>query len=175
MSTIKGVPAVEKPIAIVGFMGAGKTTIGRCLAQRLAMPYVDTDREIERAFGLSIPEIFAKRGEAEFRAAERELISRLLSGAPMILSLGGGAYVDIGTRDAVNDGATAVWLDPPFELVFERLSRSTKRPLASGRSLEELHRLWNERRPSYACAHIRVVPSDGDPNEVVDQILSALS
>ena len=155
-------------------MGAGKTTIGRLLAQRLAMQFLDSDREIERAFGLTVAEIFAERGEPAFREAERQLIFRLLSGPPTILSLGGGAYMDGRTREAVNQAAIAIWLDPPFELISDRLGRSTKRPLASARSSEELRSLWNERRGSYAQAHIHVVTSDGDPNEAVEQILAAL-
>jgi shikimate kinase len=156
-------------------MGTGKTTIGRSLAQRLGMPFFDTDREIEKAFGLSVPEIFAERGEPEFRATERELVSRLLPGPAKILSLGGGAYVDFQTREAVNRVATTVWLDPPFELILARLARSNMRPIASEKSPEELRRLWNERRASYANAHLRIVTSDGEPREAVEQILKALT
>lgn len=155
-------------------MGAGKTTIGRGLAQHLRIPFFDTDREIESAFGLSVAEIFAERGEPDFRAAERELVSRLLAGSAKILSLGGGAYVDIQTREAVNQFATAVWVDPPFELILARLGRSNKRPVASGRSPDELRQLWIERRASYAKAHIRIATSDANPAEAVEQILKAL-
>jgi len=156
-------------------MGVGKTTIGRSLARHLGMPFFDTDREIESALGFNVAEIFAERGESEFRAAERELVSRLLEGPAKILSLGGGAYADIQTREAVNQVAKAVWIDPPFELILERLARSSKRPLASGKSADELRHLWNERRASYANAHIRVVTSEGKPGEAVEQILKALS
>ena len=156
-------------------MGAGKTTIGRNLAQRLGMPFLDIDREIERMFGLSVSEIFAERGEPQFRATERVLISRLLAGPAKVLSLGGGAYVDPETRELVNHASTTVWLDPPFELILARLDRSDERPLASGKSPEELRNLWNERRASYAEAHIRIVTSNGTPAEAVEQILKALS
>lgn len=156
-------------------MGAGKTTIGRNLAQRLGMPFLDIDREIERMFGLSVSEIFAERGEPQFRATERVLISRLLAGPAKVLSLGGGAYVDPETRELVNHASTTVWLDPPFELILARLDRSSERPLASGKSPEELCNLWNERRASYAEAHIRIVTSNGTPAEAVEQILKALS
>ena len=155
-------------------MGAGKTTSGRSLAEHLEIPFFDTDREIESAFGLSVAEIFAERGEPDFRAAERGLVCRLLAGSAKILSLGGGAYEDIQTREAVNQVATAVWLDPPFELILARLGRSSKRPVASGKSPDELRHLWNERRVSYAAAHIRIPTSDGKPAEAVEQILKAL-
>ena len=156
-------------------MGAGKTTIGRNLAQRLGMPFLDIDREIERMFGLSVSEIFAERGEPQFRATERVLISRLLAGPAKVLSLGGGAYVDPETRELVNHASTTVWLDPPFELILARLDRSSERPLTSGKSPEELRNLWSERRTSYAEAHIRIVTSNGTPAEAVEQILKALS
>lgn len=164
----------ERTVVIVGFMAAGKTTIGRGLAERVELPFVDTDREIESAFGMSVAEIFADRGEPEFRAAEREIIGRLLAGKAKVLSLGGGAYVDDHTRETVNRLATTVWLDPPFELISERISRSNKRPVASGKSVDELRSLWNERRASYAQAQIRVVTSDSDPAEAVEQIVAAL-
>ena len=167
--------AAQKSIAIVGFMGVGKTAIGRSLAERLGMPFVDTDREIECLFGLSVAEIFAELGEPEFRKAERDLIARLLAGPPKVLSLGGGAYLDHETREAINRDSQAVWIDAPLELILERLAGSSSRPLAAGKSADELRHLWNERRASYEIAHVHVAALQGEPHEVVEQILAALS
>ncbi len=156
-------------------MGAGKTTIGRLLARRLGLRFVDTDEEIERTFGLSVAEIFARHGEAEFRAAERELIAKLTCGEALVLSLGGGAYLDVKTREALNARSTTIWLDAPLEVLIERVSRSSARPLAYGKSTHELRRLWEGRRSSYAKAHIRVETTAEDPNDVVDRIVDQLA
>ena len=164
-----------KSIVLVGFMGAGKTTIGRRLADRLEMPFVDIDREIEAAFGLSVTEIFALHGEQEFRKAERGLVVDCIASGARVISVGGGCYVDDETRTAINDRAIAIWLDPPFELIIERLARSTTRPLASGKSPEELRELWARRRHCYAEANIRVETSEGDPEATIEKILKALA
>lgn len=166
--------ARQKHLVLVGFMAAGKSTIGRRLAERLGMPFVDTDAELEKAHGLSVGQIFSQRGEPEFRKAERELIFRLLAGEPQVLSVGGGAYVDDEVREALDRQATVIWLDPPFELILERLGRSGARPLASGRSPEELRRLWDERRKVYAAAPIHIPTSDADPDSFVETILQQL-
>jgi shikimate kinase len=164
----------QKHLALVGFMAAGKSTIGRLLAERLGMPFVDTDAELEKAHRLSVGEIFSQRGEPEFRKAERELILGLLTGEPQVLSVGGGAYVDEQVRAALDRQATVIWLDPPFELILERLGRSGSRPLASGRSAEELRRLWDARCGVYVGAHIRVRTSDAEPLSFVETILHQL-
>lgn len=163
----------SKPIAIVGFMGSGKTTIGRLLARCLKLDFFDTDRAVEEHFGLTIAEIFERRGEQAFRAAERETIASHLAGPPRILSLGGGAFADPQTRGLLKSKATTVWLDPPFALILERVSRSDKRPLARNKSPDELRRLWDERRKHYSEAQIRII-SDDDSERTVRQILEAL-
>ena len=165
----------SKSIVLVGFMAAGKTTIGRRLADRLGVPFVDIDEEVEQAFGLSVNEIFALRGEQEFRKAERGLVADRIASGPTVISVGGGCYVDGETRTAINNQAIAIWLDPPFELILERLARSTTRPLASGKSPGELLELWAQRRQCYAEANIRVETSEGDPQETVENILKSLA
>ena len=155
-------------------MGSGKTTIGRQLAHRLELDFLDTDRTLEEQFGLTVAEIFERYGEQTFRAAERETIARYLAGPPRILSLGGGAFADPEMRGLLNSKATTVWLDPPFALIFERVSRSDKRPLARDKSPDELRRLWNERRKYYSEAQIRII-SDDQSERTVRQILGALA
>src|SRR5258708_13662418 len=160
---------------MVGFMGVGKTTIGRLLARRLGMPFVNMDREMEKALGLSVAEILARHGQGEFRKMEREMIANQLGRKVQVIAVGGGSYEDAETRAAVNEQATAVWLDPPFELILERVARSSTRPLALGKSSKDLRRLWDERRKSYAEAHVRIVTRDAGPEEAVDRILEALA
>jgi shikimate kinase len=159
---------------LVGFMGAGKSRIGRLLAQRLRLPFVDTDQAIEESYRLSVADIFRERGEAEFRGAERSLIGRLLNEDPKVIALGGGAFVDASNRETLNGGAWTVWLDPPFEIILPRLRRSAARPLASSRSEDELRALWNERRQYYAHAQLRIETSDADPARIVEQIIQEL-
>ena len=166
--------AMPRTIVLLGFMGAGKTTVGRLLAARLGMPFVDLDCEIEQAFGLPVPEIFSRHGEPEFRRVERELIVPLLAGEAKVLALGGGAFEDRDTRREVNARATGVWLDPPFEIIVDRLAGSTGRPLAAERSRDQLGRLWNQRRAAYAQAHVRVEGATAAA-DAVDQIVEALS
>jgi shikimate kinase len=155
-------------------MAAGKSAIGRLLAERLSLPFADTDKLIEQSFGLSVAEIFDKRGEAAFRDAERTLTSRLVAGERQVIAVGGGLFTDPKNRDLLNRGARTVWLDPPFELILPRLERSAKRPLAANRSEAELRSLWDVRRKDYALARLRIRTGNTNPDQVVDQILSAL-
>lgn len=155
-------------------MASGKSTIGRRLAAKLELPFTDTDREIEQRFGSSIPEIFDRHGEAEFRRTEREIIIGLLSGSPKVISLGGGACQDEVTRAALAERTTTVWLDPPFEILLARLGRSDTRPLAAGRSPADLRKLWEERRDGYSAADFRLVTSEENSAVAVGHILELL-
>lgn len=155
-------------------MAAGKSKIGRALADRLAMPFVDTDAEIEAAERMTIADIFAVDGEAAFREAEREAIARQLAGEAKVMALGGGAFVDPENRARLNAACCTVWLDPPFDVLLSRLRRSTRRPLATARSESELRALWESRRSSYAEAQLRVATGDDDPQRYVDAIIAKL-
>ena len=165
----------QRPIVLVGFMAAGKSRIGRLLARRLNLPFVDTDSRIEEHFRRSVTEIFSQLGEAEFRRAEREVISRLLSEEAQVISVGGGAFIDNETRSTVNGQAVTVWLDVPFDIVLARLSRSESRPLAAHKSEQEIRALWDQRRTYYAQAHLRIATGKRDPERVVDAIIAQLS
>lgn len=156
-------------------MGAGKSKIGRLLAERLGLPFVDSDKAIEESAGLSVAEIFRERGEAAFREAERTLIARLLEEGPRVIALGGGAFVDERNRDALNRRARTVWLDAPFEQILARVKHSANRPLASDRSEAELRALWVERRPHYAEAHIHIGTWVADPARIVERIVAELN
>ena len=164
----------SRPIVLVGFMGSGKSRIGQLLAKRLALRFADSDAEIAKAFGMSIAEIFKTKGEQQFREAERRTIFALLRSGPGVIAIGGGAFVDPETRSVLLQTARTVWLDPPFEVIVDRVSRSTHRPLAVTRNRDELQQLWEERRPSYAKAHFRVETGEDDPERAVDRIVELL-
>jgi len=164
----------SRPIVLVGFMGSGKSRIGQRLAKRLGLPFADSDAEVANAFGTSIAEIFKTKGEQEFREAERRTIFALLRSGPAVISIGGGAFVDPETRRVLLQSARTVWLDPPFKVIVDRVSRSTHRPLAVTRNRDELQQLWEERRSSYAKAHFRVETGEDDPERAVDRIVELL-
>lgn len=167
--------AIDRPLVLVGMMGSGKSTIGRRLAKRLGLPFVDADEEIEKAAGRSINDIFEEFGEAEFRAGERRVMARLLDGEPKVIATGGGAFVDAETRRRVKREAVSIWLDAAIEVLAERTARRDTRPLLrNGDPSDVLERQAAERRPIYAEADIRVVSSDGPHGHVVDAILDAL-
>ncbi len=166
----------SKPIALVGMMGVGKTSIGRRLAQRLQIPFVDADQEIVDAAGLSIPEIFEKFGEAHFRDGERRVIARLFDGKRKIIATGGGAFVNEETRQLMLERATVIWLDADIDTLVERTARKGDRPLlANGDARDILTKLAQERNPLYAQAHVHV-KSQSTPHEAtLDAIMKALS
>ena len=166
----------EKPIALVGMMGVGKTSIGRRLAQKLHIPFVDADQEIVDAAGLSIPEIFERFGEAHFRDGERRVIARLFDGKRKVIATGGGAFVNEETRRLILDRAIVIWLDADIDTLVERTARKGDRPLlAHGNAREILTRLAQERNPLYGQAHIHV-KSQSNPHEAtLEAILKALA
>jgi shikimate kinase len=167
--------SLPRTVALVGLMGAGKSAIGKRLAMRLGLPFVDADDEIERAAGCSIAEIFEKYGEADFRAGERRVISRLLDEPPHVLSTGGGAYVDPETRALMRAKAITVWLRAELDVLFDRVRKRGHRPLLrNGDPKEVLARLMMQRYPIYAEADV-VVDSTAQPaDRTTEQVIEAL-
>jgi shikimate kinase len=166
---------LPRTVALVGLMGAGKSAIGRRLAQRLDLPFVDADDEIERAAGCSISEFFERFGEAEFRNGERRVIARLLEGPPIVLSTGGGAYMDPTTRALMREKALTVWLRADLDVLFDRVKKRAHRPLLrQGDPREILARLMDQRYPVYAEADL-VVESTAQPaDRTTEQVIEAL-
>lgn len=166
---------LTRTIALVGMMGAGKTTVGRKLAKDLGAKFVDSDREIEKAAGLSVQEIFEKHGEKEFRRGERAVLKRLLKGPPIVLATGGGAYLDATTRNLMKTTALTVWLRADIEVLWRRVSRRSTRPLLQRPNPREtLERLNEERAEAYANADVTVESVDGPTEDVVAAIRKAL-
>jgi shikimate kinase len=166
---------VPETVVLVGLMGAGKTCIGSRLAERLGVPFVDADAEIERAAGCSIPDIFALYGEAAFRDGERRVIARLLNDPVQVLATGGGAFMDPETRAAIHAKAIAIWLRADLDLLVKRVARRNDRPLLHGVDpREKLAALMNERDPVYAEADIVVDSIDAPPEETVTTMRRAL-
>jgi shikimate kinase len=166
---------LDRSIVLVGLMGVGKSTVGRRLARRLGLPFVDSDSAIEDAAGYSPAEIFERYGEQDFRDGERRLVARLVDGGVRVIATGGGAYVDPRTRELLNDRAITIWLDAPVEILADRTSRrDTRAQLRQGDPKATLERLSTERRPSYEQAHIHVKSGGGAHKEVVEAIVEAL-
>lgn len=156
-------------------MGVGKSTVGRRLARRLGLPFIDSDAAIEDASGFSAAEVYERYGERDFRDGERRLVARLIEGEVRVIATGGGAYVDSRTRQLLNERAITVWLDAPVDILAERTSRrDTRAQLRNGDPKTTLERLSQERRPSYEEAHIHVKSGDGAHKDVVDAIIRAL-
>lgn len=167
--------APAKPIVLIGLMGVGKTTVGRRLAARLRLPFVDADGEIERAAGMSVSEIFARFGEPYFRDGERRVIRRLVDGKPKVIATGGGAFLQPDTRALILEQATAVWLDAAPEILADRVRRRDTRPLLRGRDpLEVLRDLAAKRNPVYAEAPIHISSHRAPHEATVAAILRAI-
>ncbi|MDP3545250.1 MAG: shikimate kinase [Phreatobacter sp.] len=166
----------SRSIVLVGLMGAGKSSIGRRLAHRLGLPFVDADTEIEKAADLTIPEIFEKHGEAYFRAGEVRVVARILDAGPQVLATGGGAYINPATRDRIRERGVAVWLKAELDVLMKRVKRRGDRPLLKADDPRAvLQRLMDERYPVYAEADVTVVSREASHEEVVDDVLAALA
>jgi shikimate kinase len=166
---------LDRPIVLVGLMGAGKSTVGRRLAKRLGLPFVDSDDAIEDAAGFSAAEVFERYGEADFRDGERRLVARLMDGEVRVIATGGGAFVDPRTRKLLNERAITIWLDAPVEVLADRTGRRDTRPLLRNSDRKgTLQRLAEQRGPAYSEAHIRAKSGNGAHKRVVDAIVDAL-
>jgi len=164
------------PIVLVGLMGAGKTTVGRRLAEKLGLVFVDADHEIELAAGQTIPEIFARHGEAYFRDGERKVIARLLENGAQVLATGGGAYMNAETRNAIRAHGISIWLRADFDLLMRRVRRRSNRPLLQNDDPEGVMRkLIAERYPVYAEADITVDSRDVAHTSIVNTTIKTLA
>ena len=165
-----------RSIVLVGLMGAGKSSVGKRLAQRIALDFVDADQEIERAASCTIEEIFARFGEAAFRDGERRVICRLLEDrAPIVLATGGGAFMDPETRACIRERGVSVWLRAELDVLFRRVARRTHRPLLKqGNPRDVLERLIALRYPVYAQADLTVESDDSPAEMTVDRVIAAL-
>ncbi len=163
-------------LVLVGLMGAGKTSIGRRLAQRLGAPFVDADEEIARAAGRSVSDIFADFGEAGFRDGERKVIARLMQGPPGVLATGGGAWMDEHTRALVRDRGLSIWLHAGLDVLMERVSRRNTRPLLKQASPRQtMQALIEARYPVYASADIHINSGEGSHEQTLAKIMTALA
>ncbi|MGA7486090.1 MAG: shikimate kinase, partial [Xanthobacteraceae bacterium] len=165
----------RRSIVLVGMMGAGKSSVGRRVALRLGIPFVDADTEIEKAAGMAISDIFAVRGEAEFRAGETRVIFRLLESGPQILATGGGAFINPETRAAIAAKGISIWLKADFDVLMKRIRRRHDRPLLrTADPAATLRTLLEEREPVYALADLTVQSREVTHDKIVDEIVSAL-
>jgi shikimate kinase len=165
----------RRSIVLVGMMGAGKSSIGRRVAARLAIPFVDADAEIELAADMTIAEIFAVHGEPYFRAGEARVIARLLERGPQVLATGGGAFMNAQTRASLKDKAVSVWLKADLDVLTKRLRRRNDRPLLKTEDpVATLTNLLQVRDPIYATADVTVLSRDVTHEVIVDEIIAAV-
>jgi shikimate kinase len=165
----------SRSLVLVGMMGAGKSSIGRRLAARLEIPFVDADAEIERAAGMTISDIFAKHGESSFRSGEARVIARLLDAGPQVLATGGGAFMNAETRVLIGQKGISIWLKADFDILMRRIRRRNDRPLLNTENpADTLQRLIEERYPVYQLADVTVHSRDVPHDTIVDEILSAV-
>lgn len=166
----------KRAVVLVGMMGSGKSSVGKRLAARLGLAFVDADTEIETAARLTIPEIFAQRGEAEFRDGERRVISRILSTrAPLVLATGGGAFMNAETRDKIAELGISIWLKAEADVLMRRVRKRSNRPLLQTADPDAtLRRMLTEREPFYALADLTLMSRDEPHDIVVEGAIAAL-
>ncbi len=166
---------LDRPISLVGMMGAGKTRLGKMLAETLSIPFVDSDEEIEKAAGLSIPEIFKKFGEPYFRDGERRVIKRLLDQNVQVVATGGGAVLDPDTASELWKQTLAIWVKADLDVMLERTAKTDRRPLLkTGDPREILTRLMDVRYPVYEQAHIIVESHAGPAEDILEQAIDRI-
>jgi shikimate kinase len=165
----------KRCVVLIGMMGAGKSTIGRRMAARLRLPFLDADTEIETAAGMSIPDLFETHGEPHFRDGEARVIARLLDGGPAVIATGGGAFMREETRGRVRDKAVSIWLKADAEVIMKRVRRRTDRPLLQNADPEAtVNRLLGEREPVYGTADLTILSRDVPHDKIVDECMEAL-
>src|SRR3954447_2882734 len=165
----------RRSIVLVGMMGAGKSTIGRRLASRLRLPFLDADVEIEAAAGMSIPDIFETHGEPHFRDGEARVIARLLDGGPAVLATGGGAFMREETRNRIRSKAVSIWLKADIDIIMRRVKRRADRPLLQPADpAATVGRLIEKREPVYQHADITIWSRDVPHDKIVDECIDAL-
>ena len=166
----------NRSIVLVGIMGCGKSTVGKRLAQRLGLEFIDADTEIERAANMTVAEIFAEHGEPYFRSGEERVIARLLREGPQVLATGGGAFMSETTRSEILGHGLSIWLKVDFDTVMARVRRRSTRPLLQNPDPEgTMRKLMADREPVYAKAALTVVSKDVPHEAVVDQIVVTLA
>jgi shikimate kinase len=166
----------ERVIVFVGLMGAGKTAIGRKVAQSLGLPFVDSDHEIESVSRMTIPELFERYGEPEFRALEQRVITRLVRTGPCVVSTGGGAFMDPVSREAIKGHGISIWLKADIDTLMERVAKKKNRPLlkaANPRAV--MQKLIDDRYPVYALADVTVTTRDAQRDIIAREVLEALA
>lgn len=166
----------KRNLVFVGLMGAGKSVIGRMVAQSLSVPFIDTDAEIEGVSRMTIAELFAAYGENEFRALEARVISRLLKGGPRVISTGGGAFINENTRRLIKEGGLSVWLNADLDILWERVSKRDNRPLLKTENPKAtLENLMNQRYPIYAEADLAVQSGNIRKEAMANAVLAAIA
>ena len=165
----------KRSIVLVGMMGAGKSSVGRRLAARLGLTFVDADGEIETAARMSIADIFAAHGEAYFRSGEARVIARLLEGGPQVMATGGGAFMNLETRSTIRSKGVSIWLDAEYEVLLRRVRRRSDRPmLKTADPAETLRRLLAERNPIYAEADLTLRSREAPHDTIVNEAIAGL-